>query len=98
MNHINSNLISTSVLHSFFILPSDINSRYFNKLLMFSNQTSGNLSIYGTREHGMSVRETNVKAVQTISNILKSSLGPHGLDKMLVDDLGDVTISNDGAT
>ncbi|CAG8530352.1 1389_t:CDS:2 [Diversispora eburnea] len=34
----------------------------------------------------------------SISNIVKSSLGPVGLDKMLVDDIGDVTISNDGAT
>lgn len=33
-----------------------------------------------------------------VANIVKSSLGPQGLDKMLVDDLGDVTITNDGAT
>ena len=33
-----------------------------------------------------------------ISNIVKSSLGPVGLDKMLVDDIGDVTITNDGAS
>lgn len=33
-----------------------------------------------------------------LSNIVKSSLGPQGLDKMLVDDIGDVTITNDGAT
>jgi len=33
-----------------------------------------------------------------LANILKSSLGPQGLDKMLVDDVGDVTITNDGAT
>jgi len=32
-----------------------------------------------------------------VSNIVKSSLGPVGLDKMLVDDIGDVTITNDGA-
>jgi T-complex protein 1 subunit alpha len=31
-----------------------------------------------------------------VANIVKSSLGPQGLDKMLVDDLGDVTITNDG--
>jgi T-complex protein 1 subunit alpha len=30
--------------------------------------------------------------------MIKSSLGPVGLDKMLVDDIGDVTITNDGAT
>jgi T-complex protein 1 subunit alpha len=39
-----------------------------------------------------------VMAVQALSNIVKSSLGPQGLDKMLVDDIGDVTITNDGAT
>jgi T-complex protein 1 subunit alpha len=36
--------------------------------------------------------------VTALSNIVKSSLGPQGLDKMLVDDIGDVTITNDGAT
>jgi len=35
-------------------------------------------------------------AVMALSNIVKSSLGPQGLDKMLVDDIGDVTITNDG--
>lgn len=37
-------------------------------------------------------------AAQSIANIVKSSLGPVGLDKMLVDDVGDVTVTNDGAT
>ena len=37
-------------------------------------------------------------AVIALSNIVKTSLGPQGLDKMLVDDIGDVTITNDGAT
>ena len=39
-----------------------------------------------------------VTACSSIANIVKSSLGPQGLDKMLVDDIGDVTITNDGAT
>lgn len=39
-----------------------------------------------------------VMAAATIANIVKSSLGPVGLDKMLVDDIGDVTVTNDGAT
>merc|ERR1719454_701470 len=46
----------------------------------------------------MTVRTANVTAVSALANILKTSLGPQGLDKMLVDDIGDVTISNDGAT
>lgn len=37
-------------------------------------------------------------AASSIANIVKSSLGPVGLDKMLVDDIGDVTVTNDGAT
>lgn len=37
-------------------------------------------------------------AACAIANIVKTSLGPVGLDKMLVDDVGDVTITNDGAT
>ena len=44
------------------------------------------------------MRTNNVTAVSAIANIVKSSLGPQGLDKMLVDDIGDVTITNDGAT
>jgi chaperonin GroEL (HSP60 family) len=39
-----------------------------------------------------------VMAVQSIANIVKSSLGPVGLDKMLVDERGDVVMTNDGAT
>eukprot|EP00439_Symbiodinium_sp_Y106_P005143 s6049_g1.t1 len=52
----------------------------------------------GQRESGADVRSANVTAVMALANILKSSLGPQGLDKMLVDDIGDVTITNDGAT
>lgn len=44
------------------------------------------------------MRTQNVTAALAISNIVKSSLGPVGLDKMLVDGVGDVTITNDGAT
>lgn len=47
---------------------------------------------------GHDVRTQNVMAVMSIANIVKSSLGPVGLDKMLVDSVGDVTITNDGAT
>uniref|UniRef100_A0A6U6P3V1 T-complex protein 1 subunit alpha n=1 Tax=Zooxanthella nutricula TaxID=1333877 RepID=A0A6U6P3V1_9DINO len=56
------------------------------------------LSLQGERESGADVRSANVTAVMALSTILKSSLGPQGLDKMLVDDIGDVTITNDGAT
>ena len=56
------------------------------------------LAINGERSSGEDVRVQNVTAVSAIANIVKSSLGPVGLDKMLVDDIGDVTITNDGAT
>ena len=39
-----------------------------------------------------------VMACQSIANVVKSSLGPVGLDKMLVDAIGDTTVTNDGAT
>ncbi|KAK8781439.1 hypothetical protein V5799_017228 [Amblyomma americanum] len=56
------------------------------------------LAVSGKRSSGASVRTQNVMAACSIANIVKSSLGPVGLDKMLVDDIGDVTITNDGAT
>ncbi|KAE9463059.1 hypothetical protein C3L33_05033, partial [Rhododendron williamsianum] len=56
------------------------------------------LAIMGERQSGQDVRAHNVTACQAVANIVKSSLGPVGLDKMLVDDIGDVTITNDGAT
>jgi T-complex protein 1 subunit alpha len=57
-----------------------------------------NVSILGQREQGKDVRTNNITAVMGLANIVKSSLGPQGLDKMLVDSIGDVTITNDGAT
>jgi len=56
------------------------------------------LFIGGQRESGQDVRSGNVTAALAVANIVKTSLGPVGLDKMLVDDIGDVLITNDGAT
>lgn len=56
------------------------------------------LAIGGDRVSGDAVRQQNVSACMSLANIVKSSLGPTGLDKMLVDEIGDVTITNDGAT
>ena len=56
------------------------------------------LSIDGQIISGKEVRDQNVTAVVAVANVIRSSLGPEGLDKMLVDDIGDVVISNDGAT
>uniref|UniRef100_A0A0G4GJG7 T-complex protein 1 subunit alpha n=1 Tax=Chromera velia CCMP2878 TaxID=1169474 RepID=A0A0G4GJG7_9ALVE len=55
-------------------------------------------AFFGERESGTDVRNSNVMAVSAIANILRTSLGPQGLDKMLVDDIGEVTVTNDGAT
>src|SRR5579862_9055439 len=53
----------------------------------------------GTSESkGREAQRNNIQAAKLISEIVKSSLGPRGMDKMLVDSLGDVTITNDGAT
>jgi len=57
-----------------------------------------NFGILGERDQRQDVRTNNVTAVMAVANIVKTSLGPQGLDKMLVDDIGDVTITNDGAT
>jgi thermosome len=47
---------------------------------------------------GNEAQRNNIFAAKLIAEIVKSSLGPRGMDKMLVDSLGDVTITNDGAT
>ncbi len=53
----------------------------------------------GTQEtKGRDAQRNNIAAAVLIAEIVKTSLGPRGMDKMLVDSLGDVTITNDGAT
>lgn len=53
----------------------------------------------GTRESkGREAQRNNFTAAKLIAEMVKSCLGPRGMDKMLVDTLGDVTITNDGAT
>ena len=44
-----------------------------------------------------SAQMNNITAAKLVTEMVKSSLGPRGMDKMLVDTLGDVTITNDGA-
>ena len=50
------------------------------------------------RSRGSEARNANIMAARIVSEAVKSSLGPKGMDKMLVDSFGDVTITNDGAT
>ncbi len=51
-----------------------------------------------TESKGREAQKNNIMAAKLIAEVIKSSLGPRGMDKMLVDSLGDVTITNDGAT
>lgn len=50
------------------------------------------------RVRGRDAQRINILIAKAVANAVKSTLGPKGMDKMIVDDLGDVTISNDGAT
>jgi thermosome len=47
---------------------------------------------------GKGARNKNIQAIRAVAEAVKTTLGPRGMDKMLVDSLGDVTITNDGAT
>jgi chaperonin GroEL (HSP60 family) len=67
---------------------------------MTDSQTQNN-AMFGEgtrRERGKDAQKINILVAKAVANAVKSTLGPRGMDKMLVDELGDVTISNDGAT
>lgn len=51
-----------------------------------------------SQSRGRDAQRNNITAARLIAEVVKTSLGPRGMDKMLVDSLGDVTITNDGAT
>jgi len=51
-----------------------------------------------TRNRGHDAQRNNITAAIIVSEVVKSTLGPRGMDKMLVDSLGDITVTNDGAT
>jgi len=50
-----------------------------------------------TRSRGKEAQRNNIMAARIIGEVLKTTLGPRGMDKMLIDSLGDITITNDGA-
>ena len=53
----------------------------------------------GTKQsRGKDAQRNNIHAAKLIAEIIQTSLGPRGMDKMLVDSIGDITITNDGAT
>eukprot|EP01036_Dinobryon_divergens_P017232 gene17232-23400_t len=50
------------------------------------------------RIKGLEAQKANILGARAVSNLLRTSLGPKGMDKMLVSPDGEVTITNDGAT
>jgi thermosome len=50
-----------------------------------------------SRSRGKDAQHNNIMAARVIGEVLKTTLGPRGMDKMLIDNLGDITITNDGA-
>jgi thermosome len=67
-----------------------------------SSQLSGQpiliLKEGGDRKRGRDAQSTNIMAAKIIAEAVKSTLGPRGMDKMLVDSLGDIVVTNDGVT
>ncbi len=50
-----------------------------------------------SRRRGREAQRNNIMAARVIAEVLRTTLGPRGMDKMLIDTLGDITITNDGA-
>lgn len=82
-----------SVTHSSFsILCLLSQDEYGRPFIILKEQQAKN------RVKGAEATKSNILAARSISNILRTSLGPKGMDKLLVSPDGDVTITNDGAT
>src|SRR6056297_2963172 len=56
------------------------------------------LSENNERTKGQDAQDSNIRAGKAVANAVRTTLGPKGMDKMLVGSSGDVTITNDGAT
>ncbi len=65
---------------------------------MMGNQPVFILQEGTRRERGRDAQSNNILAARAIADAVRSTLGPRGMDKMLVDSMGDVVITNDGAT
>lgn len=50
------------------------------------------------RQHGLEAKKSHILAARSVSSIIRTSLGPRGLDKILISPDGEITITNDGAT
>ena len=51
-----------------------------------------------TQTHGQEAQNSNFAAAKAVAEAVKSTLGPRGMDKMLIDGIGDITVTNDGVT
>ncbi len=56
------------------------------------------LSSESSRTHGQAAQDSNIRAGKAVASAVRTTLGPRGMDKMLVDSSGTVVITNDGAT
>ena len=68
-----------------------------------SNSTAGGVPVLvmkegSKRSRGREAQHSNIMAAKVVSESVRSALGPKGMDKMLVDNFGDVTITSDGRT
>ncbi len=68
-----------------------------------SQQSAGGVPVLvlkegSNRSRGREAQHTNIEAARIVAETVKSALGPKGMDKMLVDSFGDVTITSDGRT
>jgi len=76
--------------------------QYIKKGLKMSQQLGGQPIIIlrqgTTRNRGQEAQNSNIAAAKAVANAVRSTLGPKGMDKMLIDGMGDIVITNDGAT
>ena len=71
--------------------------------MSLSQQSAGGVPVLvlkegSNRSRGRETQHTNIAAAKIVAETVKSALGPKGMDKMLVDSFGDVTITSDGRT
>ena len=70
---------------------------------MSAGNNQGQVPIFVLKEGTTETKDTdakrnNITAAKVVAELVRTSLGPRGMDKMLVNSIGDVTITNDGAT
>jgi chaperonin GroEL (HSP60 family) len=84
----------------FYRRPNTVNLRIKRRIMLMAGLSGMPIIILRDtrRETGREAISNNIMAARAVANVVRSTLGPKGMDKLLVDSLGDVTISNDGAT